>query len=353
MKAAVWHGRDDVRIEEVAEAPDPGMGEVRVTVDWCGICGTDVEEWRQGPIIIPTKPHLLTGMAAPLILGHEVVGRVESAGPGVSGLFAGALVALDAVLSCGSCWWCRRHLVTLCPNFAAIGLHRHGGLAERVTVPAAMCVSVPDGVDPAAAALAEPLAVAVRGLRKGRLAFGESVGIFGAGTIGLLTLIAAKHSGAGQVIVFDPVPARRQLAEQLGADLVFDPTDASFRDAARDATEGRGPDVTVEAAGSPRSAASAIDVTRAGGRTVIVGLTSTPAALDLLDIAAGEKEVIGSMSHVCDEEFSAAVQLLARAGVKADDLVERRIGLDDVVSVGFATLVAGATKPKVLVSPRL
>jgi (R,R)-butanediol dehydrogenase / meso-butanediol dehydrogenase / diacetyl reductase len=355
VRAVVWHGRDDVRVEEVAEPPEPGFGEVKVSVEWCGICGTDLEEWRNGPRFIPVgEPHPLTGRSAPLVLGHEVSGEVAAVGPGVSGLQEGDLVALDALISCGECWWCRRHQVTLCPQLAAIGLQADGGLAEAITVPAQMCVPVPRDVGADTAALAEPLAVAVRALRRGRLTLSESLVVLGAGMIGIASLVVGRGMGAAPIVVADPVASRRDLARRLGADLVLDPQDADFRTRVGEATEGRGADVTVDAAGSRDSGPLAIDVTRPGGRAVVVGLATHPAAVNLFAFATAEKELIGSLSHVWDEDFAAAVRLLGDGVLAADQVVAARVSLEDAVERGFASI--GSTElpgVKIQVSPSL
>jgi (R,R)-butanediol dehydrogenase/meso-butanediol dehydrogenase/diacetyl reductase len=286
VRAVVWHGRRDVRVEDVPEPPSPGPDEVKVAVEWCGICGTDLEEWRSGPRFIPVgEPHAVTGRKAPIILGHEVSGRVAELGHGVTGLREGDLVALDALIYCGRCWWCRRHKVTLCPQLAAIGLSADGGLAEAVTVTAQMCVQVPDGVAADTAALAEPVAVAVRALRRGRLALNESLVVFGAGMIGIASLVVGRSMGAAPIIVADPIASRRKLARTLGADLVADPRDPDFLEAVRDLTGGRGADVAVDAAGSRDSGPAAIATARPGGRVVVVGLASEPAPVDLFAIA--------------------------------------------------------------------
>jgi (R,R)-butanediol dehydrogenase / meso-butanediol dehydrogenase / diacetyl reductase len=355
VKAVVWHGRGDVRVEEVAEPASPGPREVKVAVEWCGICGTDLEEWRTGPRFVPVgEPHPLTGRKAPLILGHEVSGRVAELGTGVTGLREGDLVALDALIYCGRCWWCRRHQVTLCPQLAAIGLQTDGGLAEALTVPAQMCVKVGNGVGSDTAALAEPLAVAVRALRRGRVALNESLVVLGAGMIGIASLVVGRSMGAAPIVVADPIASRREVAKRLGADLVLDPRTPDFLASVRDATDGRGADVAVDAAGSHDSGPLAIAGARPGGRAVIVGLPSHPAAVDLFAFASGEKELIGSLSHVWDEDFAAAVGLVGDGLLEADQVVGLRLGLDEAVERGFASIEStDLPGVKIQVSPRL
>ena len=144
MQAALWHARDDVRVEEVPEPGAPGPGEVIIRVGACGICGTDLEEYRAGPLFIPVgRPNSLTGRQAPIILGHEFAGEVVEVGRGVTEFRPGDRVAPDVLLYCGTCYWCRRHQVMLCEKMAALGLSGDGGLAEYCRAPAAMCRPVP------------------------------------------------------------------------------------------------------------------------------------------------------------------------------------------------------------------
>ena len=355
MRAIRWHGRGDVRLDHVPVPPPPGPGEVRIAVAWTGICGTDREEWRHGPLFIPAgAPHRLTGVQAPLILGHEIVGHVVTVGPGVDALVPGQLVAVDPNLSCGTCWWCVRHEVILCPDYAALGLSADGGLAELVNAQARFCIAVDPAIDPATAALAEPVSVAVRAMRRGRLRIGESVVVFGGGMIGIAALVVARAGGAATIVVADPLPGRRELALRLGADAALDPTVDGFADTLRALTGGRGADMSVEAAGVPGAVAQALGVTRRGGRCVLVGLSATPSTLDTLRIAALEQELIGAMSHVWDEDFAAAVRLLERGALHADQVVAARVALEDTVDIGFGA-VGRSDLPgvKVLVSPSI
>jgi (R,R)-butanediol dehydrogenase / meso-butanediol dehydrogenase / diacetyl reductase len=171
MKAARWHGRRDVRVEDVP-VPTPGRGEILLRVNLCGICGTELEEYRHGPLVIPTaRLHPLTGHRAPLTMGHEFFGVVEGLGPGVDGLREGDRVVPDIVLFCDACVFRRRHQYALCEKWAAIGLHCDGGLAEYVTVPAFACVRLPGSLSDAEAALVEPTEVAVRAVNKARRAW--------------------------------------------------------------------------------------------------------------------------------------------------------------------------------------
>jgi len=169
MKAAVWYGRRDIRIEEFPDPSPPGENEVKIKVLWCGICGTDLEEYLYGPLYIPVdKPNSLTGRKAPMVLGHEFVGRVVEVGPGVTELQVGDVVTPDTLIHCGKCYWCQRHQVHHCENLAILGLSTDGGFAEYVNAPTYMCFRLPAGVPLVVGALAEPASVAVRANRLAR-----------------------------------------------------------------------------------------------------------------------------------------------------------------------------------------
>src|SRR4029077_8703209 len=158
--------------------------ELQLRVRWCGICGTDLEEWLSGPVFIPTSvPHPLTGARAALVLGHEFAGVVTAVGAGVTGPLPGQRVAVDTIVSCGSCHWCQRGEGTRCPALGALGLHGDGGLAELCNAIARMCGSVAATVADDEASRAEPVAVAVRALRRGGLLPGERVAVVGAGAV--------------------------------------------------------------------------------------------------------------------------------------------------------------------------
>ena len=329
MLAVRWHARGDVRVEEVPPPPPPGPGDVQLEVSWCGICGTDLEEWLSGPLFIPvTVPHPVTGRRAPLVLGHEFAGVVVAAGDGVTGLLPGQRVAVDTIVSCGACRWCLHGEVTRCPALGALGLHGDGGLAHLCNAPARMCLPVPDAVADDEAALAEPLAVAVRALRRGGLRPGERVAVVGAGAVGLMALQAAAALGAADVAVIEPLPARRALATRLGADRVVPPDDAAALEA----------DVAVECAGSPGAVQTAVQALRSGGRAVLLGIVTDAAAIAPMDLVRGEKSLIGSLSHVWDEDFRVALQLLGRGTVQAAPLITDRIPLGAAVTGGLALL---------------
>src|ERR1700730_4842693 len=162
--AAVYHGRRDIRVEEWPAPPNPQPGWVTVAITYCGICGTDIDEYLHGPVVIPTAPHPLTGAHAPLVLGHEGAGIVIASGAG-SGIEIGTRVGLENSVGCGHCAACLSGNRQLCPQLAVMGLMLDGALAEVVNVPASMCARLPADLADEAGALAESLAVTVRAVR--------------------------------------------------------------------------------------------------------------------------------------------------------------------------------------------
>src|SRR5436190_6090113 len=194
MKAAVFHGPHDVRIESVADPPAPAPEDVVLEVIRAAICGTDAAEWDHGPVLC--RPGV--------VLGHEFVGRVVEAGDGVLALRAGDRVVSGAGISCGRCRWCLLGRTNLCAEYRTLGLQVDGGLAEYVTSPASICRHVPDACDDDAAAMAQPLAVALHALSRVALAPDESVAVIGAGGIGSFIVAgAARRARDGRVVALD------------------------------------------------------------------------------------------------------------------------------------------------------
>jgi len=196
VRAAVFHGRKDVRVEDVPSPGAPGPGEVRIDVEWAAICGTDAAEYLHGPTFVPlTKPHRGSGHKGPTILGHEFMGRVGAVGADVTRFAVGEPVVSGAGVSCGTCDWCLSGRTNLCSSYYTIGLHTHGGLAEHVLVPAATCVTVPPDCEPRAAALAQPLSVALHALARAHIQPTSSLAVVGVGGLGTLIVAAAAARG--------------------------------------------------------------------------------------------------------------------------------------------------------------
>lgn len=342
MRALRWHARGDVRLDEVGIRP-PLPGEIQLRVLWCGLCGTDVEEWRDGPIFIPAgAPHPLTGAQAPLTMGHEFTGEVVALGPGAGSLQVGDLVAVDGLMSCGTCRWCRQGRVVLCGQLAQVGLMADGGLADYCNVPSRVCARLPSGLSAEDAVLCETLAVCLRALDRGRLAGGDEVVVVGAGAVGLLTVQAALHGGASRVTVIETHARRRELAVKLGAAEARPPEEAS----------GLRGDLVIECSGNAGAVTRSVQIADKGGRVVLAGITTGQSTFMSSDMVAGEKEIIGTLSHTFDRDFGRAIRLLDSGAADTARLISDRIPLDRVVEDGLTALAESpADHIKIIVSP--
>jgi len=334
--------------------PHPGPGEVQLRVEWCGICGTDVEEYVHGPLYIPVdKPNPLTGAVAPMILGHEIVGTIWEVGAGVSNLKRGDRVAPDPIIFCGHCRHCERHDVHLCESMAHLGLTTHGGCAEYVNTLSKVCFKLPEHVPADVGALSEPASVCVHAVRRSRMQIGDTVAIVGAGTIGLLTLQAALIARASRVFVVEPIEARRRLAVQFGAEKALDPAAADPREAVLELTGGRGVDRVIECGGNEKTMSMATRLARKKGVVVITGLHNAPVGINLFPVVCEETEIVGSFSHVFDEDFRQAVEWIGEGKLRPESLITGRIPLEQAVSGGLEALLRNRGEHlKILISPR-
>jgi threonine dehydrogenase-like Zn-dependent dehydrogenase len=256
VRAAVYHGPGDVRIESVPEPEPPGPGELVVEVLRGAICGTDSSEYAHGPHLIPLhERHANSGHVGPLVLGHEYVGRVTAVGEGVSDFAVGDRVVTGAGVACGECEWCRAGRTNLCAHYYTLGLHTDGGLAAAARTPANICVAVPDECSDEAAAMAQPLAVAMHALNRGRIVPGESVVIIGVGGIGALMVGGARGRGIEGVIAVDVDDSRLATARELGAGHTVHAEREDVVVTVQELTGGEGAHVVLEASGAPSSPA--------------------------------------------------------------------------------------------------
>jgi len=352
MKAAVWHGRKDVRIEDVAEPGPPPPGQLQVKVAWCGICGTDLHEYTGGPLYIPVqKPHPLTGVQAPVIIGHEMSGEVLAVGDGVAGFAAGDRIAACPIIGCGECRWCRAGSMAQCDRVAFLGTSWTGGaLAERLNLNAYQCYHLGDAISDEVGALVEPFSATVRAIVQSGAGPDDNVAIVGAGPIGLMTLMAARIQGAKQVVAIEVADKRIEVARLCGADAIINPGLEDVERTALEITGGQGFDVVIECAGSPQTILMAGRLARTRGRIVVMGVFEKPAALDLIDIVFREKIVSGSMSGY--GMYDDAIRIMSDPRFRGDLLVSDRIGLDELITKGYYGLLREKDQHvKILVRP--
>jgi (R,R)-butanediol dehydrogenase/meso-butanediol dehydrogenase/diacetyl reductase len=348
MLAARFHGAGDVRVERVEAPPAPGPGEVLLRVRTAGICGSDGLEYRMGPVLVRPLdvPHPVTGHLGPLTLGHEFAGEVVTAGEGVEHLREGMLVACGAGMSCGECGPCRAGRTNLCTTYATIGFHRDGALAEHVIAPASICFDAGAyGLGPDAAAMAQPMAIAVHAARRGRVTEGELALIVGAGGIGSFLTFAASAGAGAEVVVADPDARRLRIAAALGA--------ASTASGVEEALGGRVPDVIFEASGTAGALEQAVRLAPRGGRVVAVGVQKAPPPVDMARVTLDELELIGTVAHVAQADFPEALRLLALRDEGWADVAPDVLPLELVVDAGIRPLAEGTSERiKTLIDPR-
>lgn len=349
MRAAVYRGRGDIRIEETAE-PVPLSDELLIRVTAVGICGTDGHEYGHGPFQFAVPSRSGWGPAGALIPGHEFSGVVVGTGRDVTGFGEGDLVASASGAACGECRWCQRGRTNLCLRYETVGLQRHGGLAQFCAVPAASCAVVdPAILTPDAAALGQPMAIAVHAVSRGEPTAGMEVLVIGAGGIGAFLVFALAQSGA-RVSVIETDASRRELALGLGAIRAVPPAPAETLRASLG--EGHAPELVYEVTGNPGGLALALGSLGRGTRLVVVGLQGAPAELDLRMLSIREAELIGTNAVVAADDLPRALRLLGRRTGSWADVAPVALALDDLVDQGIRPLASGtSTRVKTLVDP--
>ncbi|WP_045234803.1 NAD(P)-dependent alcohol dehydrogenase [Deinococcus pimensis] len=321
-RASVLHGLRDLRWD-TRDVRAPGPREVRVHVRRVGVCGSDVHYYTHGRIGAFV-------VDAPLVLGHEVMGVVEAVGEDVTRLRPGDRVALEPGVPCRHCPYCKRGEYNLCPDMTFMATPPvNGALAEHVVWPEDFTFHLPDSISDDAGALLEPLAVGIWAARKGAVASGHAVAVFGAGPIGCTTLQAARAAGATTLIAVDLEDFRLDLARRVGATHTINARHEDPVARIRELTGGdlprshTGVDVAFETAGSLSTTRMSLAAPRPGGTAVLVGLPPDPeVSLDLVSAATREVNVRGVFRYAnC---YPAAIALVERGAVNLDVLVTHR-----------------------------
>jgi (R,R)-butanediol dehydrogenase/meso-butanediol dehydrogenase/diacetyl reductase len=320
----------------------------------CGICGTDLHEYTDGPIVIPATPHPLTGASMPQILGHEFSAVVVEPGVGAGHLRAGQLATIMPLITCGHCDLCVRGQGHLCRTMACTGLSSAwGGIADLAIVSAAQVVSVPDTMTAQQAALIEPTAVAAYGVDRGGLRPGQTVVVTGAGPIGSLATMYALAAGARRVVVSEPDPSRRALASKLGEGIgevtALDPAAEPVADVVAGLTAGRGADLAIECAGHESALALCIDAVRPAGTVVQTALHIRPASISAEALAVKDLTLAGTWCYPV-YDFPRVAELVAAGQLPAERVISSVASVDNAVSDGFERLITrGSGEVKVLI----
>ena len=346
MKAAVWHGYKDIRIEEVKE-PSPKPGQVKIKVDWAGICGTDRHEY-EGPNFIPVKkPHRLTGRVAPLTIGHEFSGEIVELGEGVEGWNVGDKVTANGSLTCGVCEACRSGRYNICQKLGFLGVGDDGAFADYVVVEAAKLFAVPEGVSQRHAAVAEPLACGIHATNLLGDIKGKDVVVIGPGIIGLSAFFGAKYAGAGRILVSGIGDYRKELIEKYGGTYV-DASKTDLESFVQQWSDGRLADVVYECIGAEQTLDQAIHISKPGAKQMIMGVFGKKPVIDMNTLQEAERVLYTSQAHV--NEIATALEYMKEGKINADELITREVTLDTLVDDGFEYLIQhGPENIKVLI----
>ena len=349
MKAAVYHGPGDLRIEEVPR-PETGPRDVVLRVDRVGVCGSDLHVYRTGQF----------GTGPGMIMGHEFAATAVEVGDDVEGARVGGRYTGFTIGFCGECYWCEHGSPRLCPELFSrySGYGKPGAMAEFIRIEDAEVgsnlIEIPDGVSDEAAAMAEPLGTATYSIHRAKPKGGDTVVVIGAGPVGLLLVQALKATADVRVIVTEMSEPRAHLAAEVGADHVLDARRPDLLEAVQELTgtgrwsfgSGGMADIVFDAAAAPPTFEQALLFVRSQGTVCLVGVSEQPATVDPSLIVHKDIRVIG----VFGSSIPHGMRLIADGEVSVEALVSHRFPLAEAAAA-FET-AAGPTALKVMLRPQ-
>lgn len=334
MRAAVTEGPGIVTVGEVDPPPPAGVGEVGLRIERVGICGSDLHIYDGSH----TYQHL------PLIQGHEIVGVVDEIGPGVDGLELGTRVVADPQRACGHCLPCRRGRTNCCAALEVIGVHRPGGLQERLVVAAASVHRAHD-LTADEAVFVEPLTIGIRAFERAGIGAGDSLLVLGAGSIGR-SVVAVARDRRARVLVADHSAGRRELATRLGAEATSHIRTHDLSSAVAAFTGGDGVLAVIDTTGSGALLSVALDLVAPSGTVVVVGISREDFPVPVSLLSRKEISVVGSRNSI--GAFPAAISLAARYGETLVGTIAERYPLSEA-DVALRAASSGGIAGKVVV----
>jgi (R,R)-butanediol dehydrogenase/meso-butanediol dehydrogenase/diacetyl reductase len=341
MRAAVFYGKRDVRLESVDGPAQPGPQQVLVKVASAGICGTDLHEYAAGPIIVSRDPHPYTGSQLPQILGHEFSGVVLATGRDVTHVRTGDRVSIQPQVFPQRGFYAERGIGHLSEHDATIGLHwPWGGFGEIALVNDYNVYALPEDLTLEQGAVIEPAAVAMYAVDRARLLLGETVFIAGGGPIGVLTAMAARASGASAIYISEFSAQRRALIDALDvATLCFDPREHNVLELSKRCTESAaGFDAAFECVGNEHALNDCVASIRRQGRVVQVGLHLGNASVSPTTWALKDITIEGVVCYPVTI-WPRAMRLIQTGRFPVETVVTRRIALEEIVQGGFERLL--------------
>ncbi|PYH35212.1 uncharacterized protein BO87DRAFT_306677 [Aspergillus neoniger CBS 115656] len=338
MKAALFHGRGDIRVEEIEE-PRCGKGQVKMRPSFVGICGSDIHEYSGGPVLVPEKPHAITGTSLPVTLGHEFSGIVEEVGEDVTHISPGQRAVVRPTIFDRECIPCKQGYEHCCEKIGFIGLSGYGGgLAKYIVAPAEHFYTIPDNVSLEAAALVEPLAVAWHAVNISPFKPNDNILVLGGGPVGIGIIQVLKLQGPKNIMVAELTENRKRFASDYGATHILDPREVDVAAKVRELTDGVGADVVFDTAGVEVALNGAIAACRTHGTIVNIAVWEKRPAIRVNELMYSEVNYTGSALY--DESaFREVIRALSYGQLKPEKMVTSKIKLDEVVENGFQALV--------------
>jgi L-iditol 2-dehydrogenase len=327
MKAVVYYAPGDVRVEQV-DVPICGDGEIRIKIDACAVCGTDLKAYVSG------NPRI----KAPKVMGHEFTGLVDTVGSDVADFEIGDRIVMATSVACGDCYYCKKGHRNLCANIAPMGFTFEGGMAEYTVIPARAlqgghAIKVPSSVPAVHAALAEPLSCAVNSCFNCDIHQDDTVVVIGAGPMGIMNACVAQQFGASKIILAEINEERLKQAAPFGFDILVDPAKNDLASIVMQQTGGVGADVVIVAAPAAKPQEEALSLVRKRGTVCL--FASLPAGkseitIDSRIIHYNEIKLVGS-SDSTPVQVSKAVEMISSGSLKADKLASHVLPLDDIM----------------------
>lgn len=341
MKAAVFYGKHDLRIEDIS-VPAVGPQDVLIRVHACGVCGTDVHIFHGDEGAAQTPPGT--------VLGHEFAGEVVEIGEAVTAVKPGDRVCVDPNQLCGSCDYCREGIAHFCENMIGIGTTVHGGFAEYCVVNQSQVYPFPASLSYEEAAMTEPVACCVHGIDMCDISCGDTVAVIGGGMIGLIMLQLAKLKGAAKLILVEPVEEKRLLGHKLGADLTVDPLTEDLPRALQEAGIRR-INTVIECVGKTATIRQAIAIAGKKSTVMMFGLTRPDEEIPVKPFELFKKEIVLKASFINPYTQSRALRLIAGGRVDVRSMVSTVASLDELP--GILADESLRRSGKVIISPKL
>jgi threonine 3-dehydrogenase len=330
---------------QTVDIPKCGPDDVLLKVKAASICGTDLhiykwDNWAQGVI----KP--------PLILGHEIAGEVVEVGARVEEGFAkGDLISVESHIPCGKCYQCRHDMRHICDDLKIVGVHRPGGFAEYLSIPAVCAWKNGPGISVEVAALLEPLGYAVYAASEAQVA-GQNVAVFGCGPAGLFTIAACKALGAVKVIAVDVNPKHLEMAGPMGADELLDGADPTLMERLESHRGGAGLDISIDMSGNHKAIVTAIRSLRKGGTFVAFGIPPGPIELNLAnDVILPGRRILGIVGRHMFRTWELMQRLIESGKLNPAPIITHRYKMADFDEAIRVRASTDAKVGKVILTP--